>query len=288
MNLQINQSAINALNLQSQKKVESSKQEQNCNTQIKEHCSSKAGKALRGMALGLIMAAGVASVGKAVPVNASGVQSSNNETYVTQEAESNVAKTDVEMAVDKALNAESKSSVLRIIVDQKVPCEGEMTGGERNYEKAQISEDGVLTFYDESAETNFHREMKYVGDGKYERVTRLKTEYSYDEMNSFNLGSSVDENKGLELQVGQKYSETTEKNGDYVMLAEDGKTLNVYDNDGKCIGSCSYETVDEYNDRIDTTAMGAAVGLGIAGAAVGVPMAGISVAEKVLSKHKEE
>ncbi len=287
MSLQINQSGINALNLQSQKKVESSKQEKESNPQIKEHCSSKAGKALRGMALGLIMAAGVASVGKAVPVNASGVQSSNNETAVTQEAEANVAKTDVEMAVDKALNAESKSSVLRVSVDQKVPCEGEMTGGDRNYEKAQISKDGVLTFYDESAETSFHREMKYVGDGKYERVTRLKTEYNYDEMNSFNLGSSV-ENKGLELQVGQKYEETTEKNGDYVMLAEDGKTLNVYDNDGKCIGSCSYETVDGYNDRIDTVAMGAAVGLGIAGAAVGVTVAGISVAEKVLSKHKEE
>lgn len=288
MNLQVNQTGINSLNLNAEKKVDTAKQEkQETKQQIKEHCSSKAGKALRGMALGLMLATSVASAGKAVPVNAAGVQSSNNETAVTQEAEANVAKTDVEMAVDKAMNTEAKSSVLRVDVNSKVPCEGEMTGEDRNYEKAQISEDGVLTFYDESSETGFHREMKYVGDGKYERVTRLKTEYSYDEMTSFNLGSSV-ENKGLELQVGQKYGETTEKNGDYVMLAEDGKTLNVYDNDGKCIGSCSYETVDEYNDRVDVSTKGVVAGLGLAGAVVGLSAAGITIADKVLSKHKEE
>lgn len=277
INSTTNQVVVNGLSLKKQaaKTENQPKQE---NVQIKEHCSSKAGKALRGMALGLMLATSALAVGK--PANVQAAQNNSaQDTAVTQEATQNVAKTDVEMAVD---NAMAEKSVIRVD-SGKIDCEGEMTGEGRNYEVAQISEDGVLTFSDKSIDENVVLKRKFMSDGSYQLVPRVEIETNYEEKNSFNLGATVDNNE-ITLQVGQKYGEVAEKSGDYVMLAEDGKTINVYDSQDKCIGSCSFETADEYNTRKD----GNYKALGAVAGAVGVASAITAGITHVMNKKEEE
>lgn len=259
MNLQVNQSVVNALNVQSQKKAETAKQDKENKPQVKEHCSSKAGKALRGMALGLMMAAGVASVGKATTVNAVENHSANNQTAVTQEAETNVSKTAVEMAVDELMESNGETVSLR--TGNKNDCHGAMSNSilfknGRNYDVAKISDDGKLKFYDEVTNR-----------------TDSGTHKTYFLENSFDLGVES-EGGSVNLQTGSRFEEVKSKNGDYVELAEDG-TFNVYNSDGEQIGHVKCDTKETYNAKL------------LAWAGIGVVGAGVAAATELKKRNSE-
>lgn len=282
----LNLNGINSkINLSETTKAKETKKNEIARPQLKEHCSSKAGQALRGLALGAILAASVISVGKAttVPVKANELQNTDNHTSITQEAEENVEKTDIEMAVEKAINSESKTSALYVKAGEKVDCKGEMTGGDRFYEKASISEDGVLTFYEEEAETNFSSKLKITPNGEVSIKPKVEREYNYTEKNSFNLGISLN-NKSLNIKIGAKFEEMSAKNGDYVQLAEDGKTFIVYNEMGNQIGSCSYETIAEHNANAKSNGMTIAATFLTAG----IGVAGIEMGQKHISKKEDK
>lgn len=245
MSLQINRANVNATTLQESSKVKDEKQVQkDVKPQAKEHCSSKASKALKGMALGLMLAAGVASAGKAATVKAAENQSANNQTAVTQEAETNTAKTDVEMAVDKLMEEEGETVTLH--VGNRVRCHGAMTNGTlfengRNYEVAKISHGGKLKFYNVDYEEN---------DRKV-----------YVLSNSFDLGVNF-AGTSIDLKAGSRFEEVDNKRGDYVELAEDG-TFNVYNSDGELIGNVGCDTEDSFNTKALCGVAGGVVGVGV-------------------------
>ena len=245
-------------NLRETKVVKENKPQTEAKPQLKEHCSSKAANALKGIALGVILAAGIATGAKAAPVKANENNIPENQTSVSQQAEVAVASTEIEAAVDEAMNKETSD----LYTGYRVSCEGEMTEGERNYKASDISDDGILTFYDVSRERASNNLSKA---NKYKNV--------YEAVNSFDLETKA-ENNSAQVKIGQKFEETTAKNGDYVELAEDGKTFNVYDENGNFIGSCTYKTEEERNnanDNFNKGIAGIAVGtLGVMGSAVGV------------------
>lgn len=246
------------VNLRETKSEKENKPKAEEKPQLKEHCSSKAANALKGIALGVILAAGIATGAKAAPVKANENNVPENQTSVSQQAEVAVASTEIEAAVDEAMNKETSD----LYTGYRVSCEGEMTEGDRNYKASDISDDGILTFYDVSRERASNNLSKA---NKYKNV--------YEAVNSFDLETKA-ENNSAQVKIGQKFEETTAKNGDYVELAEDGKTFNVYDENGNFIGSCTYKTEEERNnanDNFNKGIAGIAVGtLGVMGSAVGV------------------
>ncbi len=255
----INLNGINSQpNLRETKAVKENKPQAEVKPQLKEHCSSKAANALKGVALGIILAAGIATGAKAAPVKANANNIPENQTSVSQQAEIAVASTEIEAAVDEAMN----NKVSDLYTANKVSCTGEMTEGDRNYKASDISDDGILTFYDVSQERASNNLSKA---NKYKNV--------YEAVNSFDLETKSEHNSA-QVKIGQKFEETTAKNGDYVELAEDGKTFNVYDESGNFIGSCTYKTEEERNEANDNFNKGiaaTAVGtLGVMGPAVGV------------------
>ena len=255
----INLSGINTqANLQETKAVKKNKPQVEEKPQMKEHCSSKAANALKGVALGVILAAGIATGAKAAPVKTSANNVVDNQTSVSQQAEVAVASTEIEAAVDEAMN----NKVSNLYMANIVTCSGEMTEGDRNYKAAGISDDGVLTFYDVSREGKSNNLSKM---NKYKNV--------YEAVNSFDLETKA-ENNSAQVKIGQKFEETTAKNGDFVELADDGKTFNVYDESGNFIGSCTYKTEEERNEANDNFNKGiAAVAVGtlaVMGTATGV------------------
>ena len=255
----INLSGINTqANLQETKAVKENKPQVEEKPQMKEHCSSKAANALKGVALGVILAAGIATGEKAAPVKTSANNVVDNQTSVSQQAEVAVASTEIEAAVDEAMN----NKVSNLYTANIVTCSGEMTEGDRTYNAACISDDGVLTFYDVSRERKSNNLSKM---NKYKNV--------YEAVNSFDLETKT-ENNSAQVKIGQKFEETTAKNGDFVELAEDGKTFNVYDESGNFIGSCTYKTEEERNEANDNFNKGiAAVAVGtlaVMGTATGV------------------
>lgn len=237
--------------------------------QLKEHCSSKAAKALRGMALGLALAAGVAAAGsKGIVVQAANNNSldTQNNTTITQEVENNAQTSEVEKMVDNALDEQSYST---LYVGGKTTCSGEMRET-RNYESAEINSNGQLVFLDQSTEQKMVSGYQLNYNGKYEFCSRMQTDTVYSPQNSFELGAEVN-NSNINLQPGARFNESVEKNGDYVELAEDGKTFIVYDSSGKEIGSCKFNTPEEFEEQLKTVGkIGGIAALAVAGVTAGI------------------
>lgn len=241
MSLKVGNPSVSAAELKSAKKEVKQTENKEAKPQAKEHCSSKASKALRGAALGLMMAAGIASMGKSVKVNAQEMPATANQPTVTQEAETNVAKTDVEMAVDELMENDGKTITFK--VGPKSICIGEMRGGEifengRNYDCAKITNGGVLMFY----------ETKTVESPSGSKSTE------YIPVNSFDL-QATPEGKSIDLKAGSRFEESVKMNGDYVELAEDG-TFNVYNSEGEKIGHVKCDTPSSYKAKLALIAGG--------------------------------
>lgn len=282
----VNLNGINSnMNLSETKNKKDVKAKEDTRPQVKEHCSSKAGMALKNVALGVMLAASVIAGAKAttVPVKAENTQPVDNSTSVSQQAEVSAEKTDIEMAVDEAMQTESRTSTIYANVGGKVDCEGEMTNGDRCYEKASISEDGVLTFYDQKVHNEIVSQVVVNPNGGTSIVPRTETKFTYDAKNAFNLGTSTSNNE-ISLKAGERFEEVSSKNGDYVELAEDGTTFNVYDEAGNQIGSCRYMTPEQHEQarKNENQAMGIVAGTVALGAAgvVGV----VKVVDKISDK----
>ena len=130
-----------------QKKVQDSRLQEEAKPQLKEHCSSMAGQALKNAALGVMLAASVIAGAKAatVPVKAAEPQQPlDNSTSISQQAETDVApKTEIEAAVDEMI--ENKvGQPTELHVGGKLDCIGRMTDSfsfidERNYDSAEFT-----------------------------------------------------------------------------------------------------------------------------------------------------
>lgn len=235
MSLKVGNPSVGVAELKSAKKEVKQAENKETKPQSKEHCTSKASKALRGVALGLMMAAGVASMGKTAKVNAQAMPAATNQPTVTQEAETNAPKTDVEMAIDDLMENEGKTITFK--VGPKSICIGEMRGGEifengRNYDCAKISNGGALVFY----------ETKTVTTPSGSKSTE------YIPVNSFDLQATPD-GKSIDLKSGSRFEESVKMNGDYVELAEDG-TFNVYNSEGEKIGHVKCDTPSSYKAKL--------------------------------------
>lgn len=274
---QIQNSSINGLK---NVKKEESRQER---PQLKENCSSKASQALRGMVLGLALAAGVAaSKGMVVHAANNNTPASDNNIAVTQEVEQNTQTSEVEKMADELLGKEQSCSTLYIGGNPHY-CKGEMIET-RNYNNAQITDEGQLVFLDK--ETNYRYESGYqINDGtgyikdfshygKYEYCTTLNEKETYYVQNSFELGAEAN-GSIINLQPGTRFYESAEKNGDYVELAEDGTTFNVYDSAGNQIGSCQFSTADKVAEGLEKglKGIGIATGAFIGAAGIGTVIA---------------
>lgn len=282
----VNLNGVNSnTNLPEAKNVKKSKQKEEVRPQTKEHCSSKAGMALKNVALGVMLAASVIAGSKAatVPAKAENTQPIDNSTSVSQQAEVNTEKTDIEMAVDEAMQTESRTSTIYANVGGKVNCEGQMTGGDRHYEKASISEDGVLTFYSQEVHNEIVSQIVVNPNGGTSIVPRTQTKYVYDAKNAFNLGSSPSGNN-ISLKTGSKFEEVSAQNGDYVELAEDGTTFNVYDSDGNEIGSCSYMTPQQHEQDKKEKLEFAAITAGTMAVGTAAALGGIKIVRKISEK----
>lgn len=281
MSININKPLVNSVKTQENKNVEIKQEPKNENKkQLKEHCSSKAGKALRGLALGLMLAAGVAAGAKSMPVKASSNDTIDSQTCTMQEAEINTEKTDIEMAVDEAMN---QTTSLYVGNDTKVNCKGDMTGGERNYECSSIT-DGSLCFYDETTHTRVIPYTTVGPNGQSQTHTRVQTNHTYTEMNRFNLGTEKQGNGNIILEKGTRFDEVSEKNGDYVILAEDGKTFLVYNSEGKEIGKCTYQTTEEHDEETKDLLITTGVIVG----GIAVAKGASEIAEHVKDKHRHK
>lgn len=282
----VNLNGVNSnMNLPETKKVKKSNPREDIRPQAKEHCSSKAGMALKNVALGVMLAASVIAGSKAVtvPAKAENMQPVDNSTSVSQQAEVNTEKTDIEMAVDEAMQTESRTSTIYANVGGKVDCEGEMTNGDRCYEKASISEDGVLTFYDQKVHNEIVSQVVVNPNGGTSIVPRTETKFTYDAKNAFNLGSSPSGNN-ISLKTGDKFEEVSAQNGDYVELAEDGTTFNVYDEAGNQIGSCRYMTPEQHEANKKEQLEFAAITVGTMAVGTAAALGGIKVVRKIAEK----
>lgn len=252
MNLEINQIASTAINKNNNNDVSEKNANKEEKPQLKEHCSSKAAKALRGMALGLALAASVTTVTTgtiSTTAQASENQPANNTTSVSEEQEANVQKTDVEMAVENLLE-ESEVQTSTLHVGDKNTCYGKMTMspflGGRDYDMAKISDAGNLDFY---------KSVQY-------RDSDDDVHTYYVKVNSFDLGTETN-GSSIELQVGSRFDQSDKENGDYVELAEDGRTFIVYNGKGEEIGHVRADTPDSYNAKVTAlVATGAVLGAG--------------------------
>lgn len=193
--------------------------------QLKEHCSSKAGKAIRGVALGLMLAASVAGGAAAMkPVRASAAELP--QTSITQEISDVNAVSESETSNSKSVTIACHGYLNK--------CEGQMKDGCRRYQYAQFNEDGTLEFYTES----HHRGL---GDRDY--TTR-------DTRNIFDLQSSATGAKNdyydthMTLQTGTKFEETGNQFGDYVMIDENCK-ITVYDKNDNVVGTVQCKDYDQ-------------------------------------------
>lgn len=282
----VNLSGIKANSNVTEKKNKSKiNQKSETRPQIKEHCSSKAGQALKNVALGVMLAASVVAGAKAmaVPAKAAETQPVDNQTSVSQQAEVNTEKTDIEMAVEEAMQADSKTATIYANVGGKVNCDGEMTSGDRKYEAASISKDGILTFYDQEAHSKVVSTVVMNPNGGSSVIPRTETDYTYKEMNAFNLGTSPIDN-AISLKTGEKFEEVSAKNGDYVELAEDGTTFNVYDEDGNQIGSCNYLTLEQHAEAAKAKKQADAILLAGVTLGVGAVVGGVKIADKLSDK----
>lgn len=239
-------------NIQDNKKQPIKEEKPQEKPQLKEHCSSKAGKALRGVALGLMLAASVAGGAAAMkPVKASAEELP--QTSITQEI------SDVN-AVSEAESSNSNKSVTIACHGYLNTCEGEMKDGCRRYQYAQFNDDGTLEFYNKSYYSGF-------GDKEYE----TKDTRNIFDLQSSSTGSKTDYyDTHMTLQTGTKFEEMGNQFGDYVMIDENC-LITVYDKNDKAIGTVQCKDYDQIvKDREEggpVVLAGLGV-LGVAGAAV--------------------
>ncbi len=172
-----------------------------------------------------------------MPVHAAESNSANNTTSVTQETQTNVEKTDMEKTVDD-LMSETEGTTTTLHVGDKNTCFGKMATSElfggRYYDKAAIEEDGTLVFYRQIEEHNYSTDM---------------TEYHYVKKNSFNLNTET-QGKTIQLQTGSRFEETSNLHGEYVVLADDGRTFQVYNQEGEEIGHVEADTPESHKTEV--------------------------------------
>ena len=247
-NIQMNGVNLNA-NLSGAKKTQDSKPEKEAKPQLKEHCSSKAGQALKNVALGVMLAASVVAGAKAATVPAKAAENQqpvDNSTSISQQAEINAApKTEVEAVVDDML-ASKDVQTTKLHVGDKNDCHGKMAGslsflGGKNYDCAEITKDGSLVFYN--------------------KVLTVGNAIKFEPVNSFDLQAQPDGNS-IELKTGSRFEETTKTDGDYIELADDGRTFNVYNSDGENIGHVKADTPESNTAKFVVAGLGMAAILG--------------------------
>jgi len=236
-------------NVSNAKKTQESKPQEEVKPQLKEHCSSKAGQALKNVALGVMLAASVIAGAKAATVPAKAAENQqpvDNSTSISQQAEMSAApKTEIEAAVDEMLENKDEQ-ITKLHVGDRNDCHGKMTSplsflGGKNYECAEITEDGSLVFYN--------------------KVLSVGNVIKFEPVNSFDLKAQPD-GKSIELQKGSRFEESTNVHGDYVELAEDGRTFNVYNADGENIGHVKTDTPESNAAKLIIGGLGAAAILG--------------------------
>lgn len=247
-NIQMNGVNLNA-NLSGAKKTQDSKPKKEAKPQLKEHCSSKAGQALKNVALGVMLAASVVAGAKATTVTAKAVENQqpvDNSTSISQQAEINAApKTEIEAVVDDML-ASKDVQTTKLHVGDKNDCHGKMAGslsflGGKNYDCAEITKDGSLVFYN--------------------KVLTVGNAIKFEPVNSFDLQAQPDGNS-IELKTGSRFEETTKTDGDYIELADDGRTFNVYNSDGENIGHVKADTPESNTAKFVVAGLGMAAILG--------------------------
>lgn len=237
-----------------QKKVQDSRLQEEAKPQLKEHCSSKAGQALKNAALGVMLAASVIAGAKAatVPVKAAEPQQPlDNSTSISQQAETDVApKTEIEAAVDEMIESNT-GHPSKLHVGGKLNCMGKMTDSfsfidERSYDSAEITKGGSLVFYNKVSSSD--------GENTH-----------YVPVNSFDLKAQP-QGKEIVLQTGSRFEEATKMHGDYIELADDGVTFNVYNAEGENIGHVRAETPETHNTTviIEGVTLASVVGLAVA------------------------
>ena len=241
-------------NVSNAKKAQELKPQEEAKPQLKEHCSSKAGQALKNVALGVMLAASVIAGAKAttVPVKANETQQPlDNSTSISQQAETSAApQTEVEAAVDEMINNHAgKPSKLH--VGGKLSCSGSMRDSfsiidKRSYDAAEITKGGNLVFYNKITSSD--------GDSTH-----------YLPVNSFDLKASTN-GDSIVLQTGSRFEEATKLHGDYIELADDGVTFNVYNADGEKLGHVKAQTPETHDVTviIEGVTVASVVGLAVA------------------------
>ncbi len=128
-NIQMNSVNLNT-NVSNSKQTQESKPQEEAKPQLKEHCSSKTGQALKNAALGVMLAASVIAGAKAVTVPAKAVEPEmvDNSTSVSEQAEETYTKSELEEAVQKAVDEceekHANASGVRTIVECGVALAG--------------------------------------------------------------------------------------------------------------------------------------------------------------------
>ena len=266
--MKINNSNINALNTQQNKAEKPEKQQAEERPQLKEHCSSKAGNALRGMVLGLTLAAGIAGA-KAMPVQAA-VRNENEPVSVTQETETAAPQTELEAAVDDMME-QQQSVTVTFRTGKQGHCTNSLSLSNlvrSNIDSAKITSDGQLVLYDSDDSV----------------------------INRFNLNTGADTLGKINLQTGSRFEESDSKifkKGDYVKLSEDATKFIVYNRFDEEIGTVNTKIAQDNSNhsgnQVDDKTFAKAMCI-MGGAAVTLLGGGYvaeNVIDKVLSKRED-
>ena len=248
-NVQINSANFNT-NLPTTQKAQKSKPQEDAKPQLKEHCSSKAGQALKNVALGIMLAASVVAGAKAatIPAKAAETKEILPQTSYSQEVD----------AVSNSENASNNKTVTIACHGYFNKCERAMTSGFRNYEYVEINDDGTINFYTEERES-----ASFFSDNED------KVYYTKETKNQFDLKGAIHKNNdyyetNMDIQAGTKFNEISNKYGDYVVMSENC-VLNVYDKDDNKIGNVQFR---DYKQIEDDRKEGAPIVLGALGALV--------------------
>lgn len=240
-NIQMNGVNLNT-NVSNAKKTQKAKPQAEARPQLKEHCSSKAGQALRNAALGVMLAASVVAGTKAATISAKAVEQKEilPQTSYSQEVE----------AVSDTENLTNKKPVTIACTASRI-CEGDMTSGFRDYKYVEINDDGTINFYSKDRVYD-SKDILNLND-----VLSFNDEYHYTKeiKNQFDLKGNIFKNKDDALKTnmtilsGTKFNEISNKYGDYVVMDENC-VLSVYDKDDNKVGSVQFKN---YNKEINKT-----------------------------------
>ena len=242
-NIQMNSVNLNT-NVSNAKKIQDAKPQEEAKPQLKEHCSSKAGQALKNVALGVMLAASVIAGAKAATVPA---KAADNKEILPQTSYSQEVN-----AISDAENAKSDGTVTIACHGYLNKCEGSMTSGFRNYEYVEVNDDGTINFYTKD------RQKDYLSSNE-DRVY-----YTKETKNQFDLKGDIHKSNdyyemNMDVQAGTKFEEIGNKYGDYVVM--DGNcVLSVYDKNDNKVGSVQfkdYGQIEEDRKEAGPVVMGA-------------------------------